>query len=394
MTRYRTFLTALMFATMASAIGGNAFAEPQKMQTMTTVGSPKPVLLAQANQANSTMQPGAAGGTANLAPAGANTTRVAASQPVGQGTQFLVAQEVAGRVLVAPINADPFGGAAAGWKRLRVGDRLGTGQKIRTCVPGGRVKLVFEPAEPPTVMAIESGSVLAIEELALNNGVSRARLALGVGAVKAGVAESGDTRSDMEITTPTGTLSKKGTDIFRVEYQNGRFRMSLSQNGRGLIQATQLKWGNQGKLIGSRSRFVTRGQFVTQEMFHAIDHVRFDRNININDQFGQTSNEVLTWLNNRGFAFLLPGTNTVNFLGSPEQQPTDGMTPTGGVSTVGIGMARPRREGDFGVGQTILPGGLFNGRVGRKIVRTRQTNCNSDNHRQCRSTMRVVKRRK
>ncbi len=393
MTRYRTFLTALLFASIACAISGNAFAEPQKMQTMTTVGSPKPVLLAQANQANSTIQPGVTADTANFAPAGAGTPRAAASQPVGQGTQYFIVQQVEGPVTIAPISADPKGADNVSWRQVRVGDRIGAGIQIRTAFRG-RVKLVLEPSEPPTVMAIESGSRLAIEELALQNGVSTARLALGVGAVKAGVAESGDTRSDMEITTPTGTLSKKGTDIFRVEYQNGRFRMSLSENGRGLIQATQLKWGNQGKLIGSRSRFVTRGQFVTQEMFHAIDHVRFDRNININDLLGMTNNEFLTLFNNRGFAFLLPGTNTVNFLGSPEQQPTDGMTPTGGVSTVGIGMARPRREGDFGVGQTILPGGLFNGRVGRKIVRTRQTNCNSDNHRQCRSTMRVVKRRK
>ena len=100
-------------------------------------------------------------------------------------------------------------------------------------------------------------------------------------------------------------------------------------------------------------------------------------------------------MNNRGFAFLLPGRNNVNVLGSPDQQPTDGMMPTGGgVSTVGIGSARPRREGDFGIGQTILPGGLFNGGPGRKIVRTRQTNCNSDNHRQCRSTTRIMKQRK
>lgn len=394
MTRTTT-RNLLVMVTICVGFGARgALAEPQQMQKMTTITTPT-VQYAQATprgDAASANKPTAANARANLAPGDAVQ---ATSQPAGteQGTQYLVVQEFAGEVEYSLISADVTGAAGAKWTQVQVGDRLGAGVKIRTMFSSS-VKLVLDPSAPPTVMLLEPMSVFAVEELGLQNGISKSRFALGVGAVKAGVAESGDTKSDMEITTPTGTLSKKGTDIFGVEYQNGRFRMWLTSDGRGLIRAIQFKLGSQGNLIGTRSRYVTPGQFVTQEMFKAIDHVKFDREINVNDYFGQTGNELLTLLNNRGFAFLLPlGDNTVNWLGSPSQQPTDGMTSVmGGVTTAGLGRATPRRDGDFGIGQTVLPIRNNSSGFGQKTVRTRQQRCGNDD-RQCRPTTRIVKRR-
>ncbi|MCB9854977.1 MAG: hypothetical protein H6818_04760 [Phycisphaerales bacterium] len=385
-------LTIVAFASQANA-------QSQKMQPMTTIQAPQGVQIAQANASRNVVgqdsAPANANTRANLA---SNANQVASSQPVGQpGDEplYYVVQDFQGKVQYAKIGTDVTTAGGPEWTVVKKGDRLGAGLVIVTPVFGGALKLVLDPSSPPTVMALESGTMIAIDDLAMRNGVSVARLALGVGAVKAGVAESGDTRSDMTITTPTGTLSKKGTDIFRVEYQNGRFRMSLSENGRGLIQAIQFKFGSQGDVIGSRSRFVTRGQFVTQEMFKAIDHVRFDRDININDLFGQTGNEILTILNNRGFGFLLPiGENTVNILGSPNQQPTDGMNGLmNGISTAGLGTATPRRDGDFGIGQTILPVRSPLGGAGRRIVKSRQNDCGPHADQQCRQSKRVMKRR-
>lgn len=399
MTRnIRVNLFSILTLTIVACVS-QAKAQPQKMQPMTTIQSPQGVQIAQANASRNgvgqDMGPTNTNARANLA---SNANPGATSQPTGQPgdeSLYYVVQDFQGKVQYARIGTDVTTAGGPEWTVVKKGDRLGSGLVILTSAIGGAVKLVLEPSTPPTVMAVQPGSMLAIDDLAMRDGVSVSRLALGVGSVKAGVAESGDTRSEMTITTPTGTLSKKGTDIFMVEYQNGRFRMSLSEQGRGLIQAIQFKFGATGDLIGTRSRFVTRGQFVTQEMFKAIDHVRFDRDININDLFGQTGNEILTILNNRGFGFLLPiGDNTVNILGSPNQQPGDGTNGLmNGISTAGLGAATPRRDGDFGIGQTILPRRSPIGAAGRKVVRTRQADCGPHADRQCRPAKRIMKRR-
>ena len=345
----------------------SAFAEPQKMQTMTTVGGSAPVVqLAQADTMNNSVP-------TNLAPAANPAPRTASTQPAqlpGDQEYVFIVNEFEGNVSTAPLGTDAL---SSNWMPVQVGDRIGRGMVIRTSLKS-KVKLVGVPADPPTVMLIEPGTVLAFEDMVVRNSRQQVRMSLSVGAIKAGVAESGDVRSDMEIRTPTGTLSKKGTDIFRLEYQNGRFRISLSQQGRGLLQAIQYRFGSSGNVIGSRSRFVTRGQFVTQEMFKAIDHVKFDRNVNVNDLIGQTPNELLTLLNNRGLAFALPfGGNLANFLGSPTMQPTDGDTGgMNGLTGTRIGSVRRRGEGDFGVGQTVLPGNPLFGANNRKIGESRQ----------------------
>ncbi|HWL93370.1 MAG TPA: hypothetical protein VNT79_07530, partial [Phycisphaerae bacterium] len=276
--------------------------------------------------------------------------------------------ELAGKVLVAPIGADPVKDAAQ-WKPARRGDLLRKGQQLRTTLRS-RVKLIARPADPPTVILVEAGTRLTIEDLAIREGTAVSRLGLGYGAVRAGVAE-GEVRSDMEIATPSAVLSKRGTDIFKVEYMNGRFNMSLSEQGRGMLQAIQLQFGNRGDVVGFRSRLVTPGQAVTQRMAQAIESMTWDRDVNMSDVFGLVGNDrLLTLLNDRGFGFLLPwNSSAANIFGGPtatDGQQAEGLGSMGGAMLPASQAVRSIQDGDFGVGQSALPS-LFGG-ANRRIT--------------------------
>jgi len=279
-----------------------------------------------------------------------------ASRPIGEGELYYEVIAVQPKVRIAPLGTDPVTGTE--WRPVKVGDRISAGQQISTSLRS-TVKLVARPANPPTVILIENATLLGVSELAQLGDSSKSRLELGYGAVRAGVAE-GQVRSDMEIRCPVATLSKRGTDIFRFEYVNGQFRMSLSEQGRGMLQALQFQYGSSGNLLKSRSRFVTAGQFVTQRMAMAIDSVKFNRNININDPFGLMGNDQLfTLLNTHGLAFLLPqGTNLLNVLNSPGQGgdmgATDGIIANGFNQPAGQ-VVREAPEGIFGIGQGTVP---------------------------------------
>jgi hypothetical protein len=269
---------------------------------------------------------------------------------------------VKGGVRMGPSDLDPK--FQDGWSFVKVGDTLTAGLQVH--VPfRGAVKLVARPAEPPTVIKIERCSRVNISELFLKDGVAKSRIELAYGAVTAGVAE-GRTRSDIEIRAPVATLSKRGTDIFRFEYYNGRFHMSLSEQGRGRIQAIQMRSTAFGGLARMRSRFVTPGQWVTHQMARAIDNTQFDRQININDMFGLSElDQLFTLLNDHGIGFLLPqGRNLLGSLDSPNPDGQVGTTPAFDPDT-GLPddsrtqpLFRPLRHqnaGDFGIGQGRVP---------------------------------------
>ncbi len=274
---------------------------------------------------------------------------------------------VTGNVRFAPIGADPL--QDTGWQKVSVGDQLGAGMQIHVPAIRAGLKLTAKPSEPPTVILIERGTLIGISELHLDRqqGTARSRVKLAYGAIRAGVAE-GATRSDMEIESPVATLSKRGTDIFRFEYRNGRFMMSLSEQGRGLIQAIQTRSGEFGGLDRFRSRHVTPGQFVTHQMMRAIEHVQFDRAVNINDAFGlQGLDEMFTMLNSPGgLAFLLPqGSNLAGMLDGARQPGRTGPTTNFDnqvqtlLNQVYQSMAPRTRQspvGDFGIGQGPVPG--------------------------------------
>lgn len=331
------------------------------------------------------------GQDANATPAA--SSQPAASQPVGKASMYYEVNQVEGKVRVSAIGVDSK--LKTGWRRVKVGDLLVAGQQIRTHLRS-RVKLVARPATPPTVIMLESGTLMSIDELSKLGDTHKSRIGLRYGAIRAGVAE-GQVRSDMEISCPVATLSKKGTDIFRFEYNlNGRFNMSLSDQGRGLLQAIQLQWNAKGNLLRTRSRFVTPGQFVTQRMLQAIDNVQFDREINVNDVFGLAGHEqLISVLNDRGLGFLFAqSTNLVNFTDTSTVADQTGIvddTAAGGIGgalTIPQGqMMRNLRGGDFGIGQGLIPGIFGSGSTQRQILQSRGR-CSMRNHRACKQQSR------
>jgi hypothetical protein len=283
-----------------------------------------------------------------------------------EGTLRYEILEVTGKVRYAPIGTDPK--QDAGWTQARVGDQLGAGLEVYVPPVRAAVKMAARPADPPTVVLFEPGTLVGITDLYLDKtkGVAKSRVKLAYGAVRAGVAE-GTTRSDMEIESPVATLSKRGTDIFRFEYRSGRFTMSLSEQGRGIIQAIQTKALGFGGLNQMRSRFVTPGQFVTQSMMRAIDNVQFERRVNIADNFGlQGLDEIFMLRNDHGgFAFLLPpGNSPLNVTGAPTHGETGLPQGTDSQNTQitnqlvpSLLMPTPHQSGgDFGIGQGTVPG--------------------------------------
>lgn len=290
----------------------------------------------------------------------AEQTPAAGSQPAADASLRYEVVGVQGKVRIGNVGADSA--TDEGWQSVKVGDLLGAGLQVQVPLRGG-IKLVARPAEPPTVLSVESGTLLSISDLHLRNNVATSRIQLAYGAIRAGVAEGG-TRSDMEIEAPTATLSKKGTDIFRIESHGSKFLISLSEQGRGLLQAIQTQ--STGYTNYNRSRFVTPGQYVTQRMALAVDNIVFDRRVNITDAFGLMGNEELfTMLNSRGFGFLIPSTA---FASTFQPQPWQ-LNQAQGFNQFQRSTAQalnslvgqlPRfnpgqTSGDFGIGQGSLP---------------------------------------
>ncbi|MCZ6681751.1 MAG: hypothetical protein O7B26_01130 [Planctomycetota bacterium] len=278
---------------------------------------------------------------------------------------------ITGKVRVAKFGADPQ--SDVGWRPVKKGELLGRGLQILTSMRS-KLKLAAYPNKPPTVILIEQLSLVGINDLRFEGGAAKSRLGLGYGAIRAGVAE-GEIRSDMKIECPTATLSKKGTDIFRFEYRNNRWSMSLSPLGRGQIRAIQNRYsgivGGRRWTSGSmRTRNVFPGQLVTQAMARTIDTTAFSRNINVQDAFGLQDIEIkLLELYGNGRGVRLLGGNAIDV-----QNPNQGsqLTGAGQMSTsTDMGRAtgvntflrnifdqfqaqnavRPHPGGDFGIGQ-------------------------------------------
>jgi hypothetical protein len=254
-----------------------------------------------------------------------------------------------------------------------VGVVLRPGTEIATSAVRSAMKLIMEPATPETIIMIEQGSLISVDELfgardPNGKGVIVVRLGLAYGAVRAGVAES-ETRSDMEIRSPVATLAKRGTWDFRffVESGTGNFQISLAE--RGLVQAIQ-------NATGQRVT-IQPGQFVNQAMSRWIETMRFSRPVNVQDWYGLKGAELVFNLNYQtGLGVVNPGGNVTNLLNVSTKQAQDllaqllrqqfGNLLGGGLGGPGTGLTQnpidlrlfgPRRrpEGDFGVGQGAIP---------------------------------------
>ena len=327
-----------------------------------------------------------------FSPNGQGQDTDSAPEGVNQGPQdaglVMKVHEVYGSVKISKIGTDPK--MSSEWRPLRAGEEVHANEQIRTGFRG-RAKLYAQPATPPTVVMVQGGSLISFEELALRGGVSRSRIGLRYGAIRAGVAE-GQVRSDMEISCPVATLSKRGTDIFELSYLKGQFRMSLSPMGRGMLRAFQFQYGSRGNLTRTRSRFITPGQFITKNILQAIDSVQMDRSINISDPFGMQGSELLFQLLNDGGLSVLfaQGTDLSSIVAPSEagQQAPDTQT------LQPLGATPGRREGDFGIGGGLIPGVLDAFLKGR-IQENRQTNCKGAEHSVCPTqTMRRLGRRR
>lgn len=195
-----------------------------------------------------------------------------------EGLRFRVL-EVRGIAKWGALDLDPK--SPVGWKRVQVGDEYGAGIQIATNVRS-KVKLVMEPATPPTIVMIESMALASIDELAKRDEMALTRLGLAYGAIRAGVAES-EVRSDLEIRSPVATLSKRGTWDFRlfVESGTGKFQMSLAE--RGLLEAIHNATG--------KRRYVLPGQQINQLMSRWVETASFLRPITVQDLFGLKGTE-------------------------------------------------------------------------------------------------------
>lgn len=225
--------------------------------------------------------------------------------------------ELKGRAFKGAATADPK--QKEGWTQLKVGDQLGRGDQLSTSLRS-TVKLVLEPATPPTIIVIDRATLLSIDELVgakdaagLDSVVTR--LGLAYGSIKAGVAE-GKVRSDMVIESPVATLAKRGTwgFSFYVERGTGRFEMWLAD--RGIIEALQLNSGLRVTLLP--------GQSVDQLMSKWIDNARFLRTVNFQDWKGLKGDELAFLMGNpTGLSVLSPGGDPIailNFTGRQSQE--------------------------------------------------------------------------
>jgi hypothetical protein len=120
--------------------------------------------------------------------------------PAGDGLRYEVV-EVRGAAKWGALELRPD--AEAGWQQVRVGDQYGGGIQI-FCGLRSKVKLVQQPANPPTVIMVESMTLASIDELYRRQDEAVARLGLAYGAIRAGVAE-GELGSNFQIRSPVAT---------------------------------------------------------------------------------------------------------------------------------------------------------------------------------------------
>src|SRR5437762_1410773 len=89
---------------------------------------------------------------------------------------------VQGNASVAPTGTDPK--STSGWTDLKVGTQLHAGQQVLVGFVRSKVKLVARPADPPTVMLIDRGSLINISELSFKDGAATSRIQLNYGQIK------------------------------------------------------------------------------------------------------------------------------------------------------------------------------------------------------------------
>lgn len=283
---------------------------------------------------------------ASAAPATAPAeTGSAATQPAGVDEPFeATAVKVVGNVLYALAGAD---GKPGEFKPVREGDKLPAGAIIQTRLRS-KVLLAFGP---DTVVLIDRVTMASIDQFHRAGDTKKVQLGLGHGLIRAAAVET-TLRSDMTISSPVATLSKRGTLDFGMRYEPGTGRYVVFLNEEGLVEL--MDW------IRDVRRTIEPGQYVTQALLTWIETRTLDRYVPVTDRWGLTQAEFQfdAHFGARGIGVVQPGAGfnnfTSNFSGSNRNAPLGTQVLSSPV-VLSPGSAGPRQvnrpEGNFGTGR-------------------------------------------
>lgn len=282
-------------------------------------------------------------------PAGPTATAPADAASVSASTQPAIdeafeatAVKVVGNVLYALAGPD---GKPGEFKPVKEGDKLPAGAIIQTRLRS-KVLLAFGP---DTVVLVDRVTMASIDQFHRSGDTKRIQLGLGHGLVRAAAVET-TLRSDMTISSPVATLSKRGTLDFGMRYEPGTGRYIVFLNEQGLIEL--MDW------LRDLSRRIEPGQYVTQALLTWIETRTLDRYIPITDDWGLTDSEdrFNALLGGEGLGVVDPGGGFNNLLGeySPSNRPASSGQGQPKPPVVPPGPGGPLRlvrpEGNFGTG--------------------------------------------
>lgn len=200
----------------------------------------------------------------------------AASQPASIDESFSATiVKVVGNVSYAPAGPD---GKPGEFKPAKVGDKLPAGTMIKTALRS-KVMLTFGP---DSVVLIDRVTLASIDQFHRSGDTKKVQLGLGHGLIRAATAET-TLRSEMTISSPVATLSKRGTIDFGMRYEAGTGRYVIWLNQDGLVEALDL--------LRNERRFVEPGQYVTQALLKWIETITLDRYVPVTDNWGLTGSE-------------------------------------------------------------------------------------------------------
>jgi hypothetical protein len=279
---------------------------------------------------------------------GANEAAAApATQPAGIDEPFeATAVKVVGNVLYALAGPD---GKPGEFKPVKEGDKLPAGAIIQTRLRS-KVLLAFGP---DTVVLVDRVTMASIDQFHRSGDTKKIQLGLGHGLVRAAAVET-TLRSDMTISSPVATLSKRGTMDFGMRYEPGTGRYVVFLNEEGLIEL--IDW------LHDVTRTIEPGQYVTQALMTWIETRTLDRYIPVTDRWGLTASEYrfMAYFGSQGLGVIDPGAGANNYL--TKYNPTNRPAPGGQVLSVPPVVIPPGTGGPL---QLIRPEGNFGTGLGR-----------------------------
>lgn len=257
---------------------------------------------------------------------------------------------VVGNVLYAMPGAD---GKPGEFKPVKEGDKLPAGAIIQTRL---RSKVVLSFG-PDTVVLIDRVTMASIDQFHRTGDTKKIQLGLGHGLIRAAAVET-TLRSDMTISSPVATLSKRGTLDFGMRYEPGTGRYIVFLNEEGLVEL--FDW------LRDARRTIGPGQYVTQALLSWIQTRTLDNYIPITDPWGITSRE-FQWNAHfgKGVAVVEPGAGIDSFLSN--YSASNRLNP-GGIGAGFVPPSTPFVFGPSGPGgplQINRPEGNFGTGLGR-----------------------------